>query len=307
MPELKTDERFMSLSVPASEADLEKLKQSLLNEGCNEPIITWKKIILDGHKRYKICKMFKIDYSVIEKDFVTGGEAVVFVCRDRVKQVQPFTPVYRYLVGKWFVNLKEKYRLIQQKDSTHPLKITDENGKAIRAYDRATKEIMNELNISDSSITKFGTFSEIMDKIRIITPSLFYDILSGRTLVAYQEMLKLAHADEMEIKRFCRKYANTDEIRMRVRTSNNKKKSVGSNSDISDRSRLNTGVKEMPVSDPDRELRGLTFTVPMWISAISRAMNHTDIEKSTDTAKNQLSAALTKLDEQIKNTLEALK
>ncbi len=307
MPELKTDAMFMSLSVPASEADLEKLKQSLLNEGCTEPIITWNRIIIDGHKRYKICKMFKIKYSLIETNYATREEAIITVCRDRVKQIQPFTPAYRYLVGKWYVNLKEKYRLKQTKNSTTLLMITDNSGNEVRAYDRAVQEIKHELNISVSSIAKFGTFSEIMDRILATTPSLFHDILSNRTLVAYQEMLKLNRAEEMEIRRFCRKYVNPDEIRMRIRTPGNEKKRAVSHSDRNDKSILNTGVKEMPVSDPDRELRGLTFTVPMWISAISRAMNHTDISESTDTAKRQLSAALTKLNEQIKNTLEALK
>ena len=63
----------------------------------------------------------------------------------------------------------------------------------------------------------------------------------------------------------------------------------------------------MPQSDPDRELRGLTFTVPMWISSISRAIEHTDIKKATNTAKSQLADALNMLIAQINITLEELK
>ena len=70
---------------------------------------------------------------------------------------------------------------------------------------------------------------------------------------------------------------------------------------------LTVGIKEMPAFDPDMELRGLLFTVPSWIAAIARAEKNTDMEQATMQTKEQLSATLCQLEEQIRLTLEVLK
>ena len=62
----------------------------------------------------------------------------------------------------------------------------------------------------------------------------------------------------------------------------------------------------MPVYDPDMAIRGLTLTIPMWISAIERAEQQTDMDKATESAKMQLGEMLIKLDDQIQKALEVL-
>ena len=53
--ELKTDRIFEKLTVPYTKDEMEQLEQSILRQGCLEPIATWGGVILDGHKRYRIC------------------------------------------------------------------------------------------------------------------------------------------------------------------------------------------------------------------------------------------------------------
>lgn len=70
---------------------------------------------------------------------------------------------------------------------------------------------------------------------------------------------------------------------------------------------LETGIKEMPVFDPDMEFRGLMLTIPTWMNAIARARGKTKIEMVSNSTKEQLANTLHKLDEQIMQTLEVLK
>ena len=49
---LLTDRVFLSLSVPLQPEQERELEESLLLDGCREPIITWNGVIIDGHKRY---------------------------------------------------------------------------------------------------------------------------------------------------------------------------------------------------------------------------------------------------------------
>ena len=78
---IQIDREFMNLTVPYSEDDQEKLEASLMREGCLEPVIVWRGVILDGHKRYKFCGYEDIEYEVREMDFPSREEAVVWVCR----------------------------------------------------------------------------------------------------------------------------------------------------------------------------------------------------------------------------------
>lgn len=64
---------------------------------------------------------------------------------------------------------------------------------------------------------------------------------------------------------------------------------------------LVVGIKEMPVYDPDMELRGLTLTISTWIMAIRRVEDKTG--GATELAKKQLAGSLNQLKEEIDEML----
>ena len=141
-----------------------------------------------------------------------------------------------------------------------------------------------------------------MDRIFGYDPALFIAVLKGEVFINRDEMIEMVKYPEDTFNRICRKYMKHDEVRMRAHTPHGKRPQQPS----TENDPLSVGVKEMPVIDPDRDIRGLTLTIPMWISSISRAMEHTDTEKATNTAKAQLSDALIKLIVQINIALEEL-
>jgi len=61
------NEEFARLIPPLSSEELEKLEQSLVNDGCLNPLIVWNNTIIDGHHRYAICIKHGISFNVIEK------------------------------------------------------------------------------------------------------------------------------------------------------------------------------------------------------------------------------------------------
>ena len=50
------DDSLKYLIAPYPRKERTQLELTILSEGSNEPIITWNNIIVDGHKRYEICK-----------------------------------------------------------------------------------------------------------------------------------------------------------------------------------------------------------------------------------------------------------
>ena len=61
------NEEFAKLIPPLSSDELHNLEQSLLNEGCRNPLVIWNNTIIDGHHRYTICSKHGISFNVIEK------------------------------------------------------------------------------------------------------------------------------------------------------------------------------------------------------------------------------------------------
>ena len=73
---LKTDAVFSSLSIPYSRSDYRKLKRNITQRGCKEPICVWQGFIVDGHKRYDICRDKALAFSVRNMKFIYQEEAV---------------------------------------------------------------------------------------------------------------------------------------------------------------------------------------------------------------------------------------
>ena len=90
-PELK------SFQVPPPRSYIKQLKESILRNGCITPILVWNGTVIDGHRRYAICKKHKIPFKTIEADFKSIEDAKLWIyenlmCdeeRSRVERPQP--------------------------------------------------------------------------------------------------------------------------------------------------------------------------------------------------------------------------
>jgi hypothetical protein len=61
------NEEFAQLIPPLSSDELSILEQSLLNEGCRDPLVVWNNTIIDGHHRYTLCCKHDISFNYVEK------------------------------------------------------------------------------------------------------------------------------------------------------------------------------------------------------------------------------------------------
>ena len=82
--ELRIDEEFVALIPPLTDDEYSRLEQSILTEGCRDPIITWNGIIIDGHHRFKICKMHNIDFQIAQKEFASRKEVFLWMIQNQL-------------------------------------------------------------------------------------------------------------------------------------------------------------------------------------------------------------------------------
>ena len=67
--ELEVNETLATVMPPLQELELNLLTQSLIQEGCRDPLVVWNGMIVDGHNRYRICREHQIPFDYIETEF----------------------------------------------------------------------------------------------------------------------------------------------------------------------------------------------------------------------------------------------
>ena len=63
-PQLTIDREFRDLIRPLMKDEYRYLESNLVADGCRDPIIVWKGVIVDGHNRYEICTRLGIPFEV---------------------------------------------------------------------------------------------------------------------------------------------------------------------------------------------------------------------------------------------------
>lgn len=67
------DPEFSSLIPPLTDEEFAGLEKSIKEEGCRDALVVWdndgKKILVDGHNRYRICQKHGIQFRTVEKEF----------------------------------------------------------------------------------------------------------------------------------------------------------------------------------------------------------------------------------------------
>ena len=76
---LVVDEEFAALIPPMSTDEFEELERSILAEGCRDPIVVWRGVIVDGHTRYRICQAHHLPFTGKEMEFSDRDEAKAWI------------------------------------------------------------------------------------------------------------------------------------------------------------------------------------------------------------------------------------
>lgn len=61
-------DEFKNVIPDLTSEEYQQLEESILNNGYmySNPIVVWNGYIVDGHKRYEICRKFNIEFNYIE-------------------------------------------------------------------------------------------------------------------------------------------------------------------------------------------------------------------------------------------------
>ena len=293
------DPEFKRLSVPLSPEEERRLENSLIREGCKEPIAVWHGCILDGHKRYEICSYEEMEYETVEMVFATKDEALLWVCKKHLSTAKPNSVAFRYLLGKRYDLERGMYKKNPEKVHITYMKKQDRVGAVCGT-------LAEETNMNPGTVRKYGIFALQLDRIAEKDMAMFEAILAEKIPLTYGKVMKYSEMEATKLISTRRRLLH-DDIKMRRRKP--RKKAAGSETKEEKKEQsapLEMGIKEMPVFDPDMEFRGLALTIPTWMNAIARSRAKTNIEMVSEPTKAQLAVILRRLEDQITLTLEVI-
>lgn len=78
------DKEFQQLIPPLTEDEYSRLEQSIIEDGCRDPLVTWGDILVDGHNRYKICQEHGIQFTTVSRDFSDRDDVKLWMMHNQL-------------------------------------------------------------------------------------------------------------------------------------------------------------------------------------------------------------------------------
>lgn len=107
--EIKIDPEFQSLIPPLSSDEYRDLENSILREGCRDPIVVWQEeqILIDGHNRFSICSKHGLPFQTVEQSFSSRLEVQEWMIFNQLSR-RNLTIVDRCRVGERALDIERQ-------------------------------------------------------------------------------------------------------------------------------------------------------------------------------------------------------
>lgn len=73
------DNEFKNLIPPLTPDEYSGLQQSIMQEGCRDPLVLWGDILIDGHNRYDICTRNNTPFHTVQREFADRNAAIEWI------------------------------------------------------------------------------------------------------------------------------------------------------------------------------------------------------------------------------------
>ncbi len=81
---LTIDNDFRDLIPPLRLDERAELEASIQQDGCRDPLTVWSGTVIDGHNRYEICTRLSMPFEVVEKEFDSKVDALIWIRRNQL-------------------------------------------------------------------------------------------------------------------------------------------------------------------------------------------------------------------------------
>lgn len=170
---VRTDPEFRAMIPALRSEERDLLKQSLLTEGCRDPLVAWRmgndNLLLDGHHRYDICREQGIPYTVKildHKQILDRQAAADWIDANQLARRNLTQDQFSLLLGR---------RYNRQKKPHGGVRVPGGHSDHLKTAERLAKQH----GVSEATVRRAGTFAASVDKLKLADPSLEKRIIDG--------------------------------------------------------------------------------------------------------------------------------
>ena len=293
----KIDPEFRRLVFPYSQEEYEILEQSILQDGCSQPVVVWCGYLIQGFEQYDICMANGIAFITQNISFRIREEVISLICRKELSTRYLPENQRRYLIGKRYnadiiIGAHNAAGTDQFKE-----RVRRELSKARVFYEssagRTKERLAEEYHINRCSVTRYSIYAQAIDYIACMKPETVDQILAGEVRTSMEDVMACDGKTEDEV----------TELLLSSGRSVNTKEAATEKKEAA----KSITIKDMPAFDPDAEINSLALTIPSWISFINRTRSVAQFPLLTLKGRKQLEKELQRLEEATQIMLSALK
>ncbi|MEQ8882902.1 MAG: hypothetical protein RLQ12_24895 [Cyclobacteriaceae bacterium] len=179
---------------PLSTEEFHYLEQSLLKNGCKDPLTLWQSgdgfILIDGHHRLQICQKHNIEFKTEVLQFTTMEEVQIWMVNHQIGRRNLTADQLSYYRGK-------KYLLLKKSHGGNTNVLNKGNRGAI-----TSKLLSEEFKVAESTIKRDAKFAEGLAIISQSNPALKDKILKGETGLRKGDIQLISEFDDKLKSRF---------------------------------------------------------------------------------------------------------
>jgi len=217
---ISTMEQFAYLLPKLTTEERNALEESLREEGCRDPIVTWRGTIIDGHNRYSICQKHKIPFRIKTMDDLLNEDAVkTWIINNQLsrrnltdEQRERFLGILHNTSKKGHGGARDNSGR-KPKDQIEPLKDASKDESGDKPDTAET--IAKQHGVSRETIKRAGKYATALDRIGQVSPAAEAKIMSGeaKSLINKSDIRNLADAPEVEVKKVAKAIENDKSVK----------------------------------------------------------------------------------------------
>lgn len=183
---IKIEDELKNFVVPLAKEEFAQLEVNILDEGCRDPIILWKKggnrhVIVDGHNRFKICSKYNLFFNTMILSFDNIEEAKNWMVDNQLGRRNLNKEQISFYRGLKYLKLRQKRggygNVVKKGDS-----------------ESTADKLAEEFSVGESTIKRDAKFAEALELVALSNVKLRNKILRGDTNLKKADILMLSNA-----------------------------------------------------------------------------------------------------------------
>ncbi len=283
---------LQSLKQPLTEQEYRALEEDITVHGCHTPLLVWDNCIIDGVKRYEICRLRGIPFPVTCRAFPGLPDAVSFVCQTQLDREDLTPEMRKYLIGKkYHADLDIRVReCMKFSPAAYGQKQTPIPAKPQKKYETAYA-VGAQYRLAVGTVLKYGRFAKNIDLLREKNKELAARILSSALAVSLENAGELAKLPLCALDRLEEK-THGNGYHIRYEDIRQEQHCI---TPAPFRPKFTPQIRNLPAYDPDAEVSSLALTIPSWVSSIAHVEDSAALDYISPAARQKAKTQLTAL------------